>query len=77
MQTQEGKGDDGSDGEEVQELELDHAEKELRRELSNANIVVALTDPLVRDAVMLSYDPKELYLLLREIRYRNMFRLNN
>ena len=73
MQAQEGKGDD----EEVQELELDHAEKELRRELSNANIVVALTDPLVRDAVMLSYDPKELYLLLREIRYRNMFRLNN
>jgi hypothetical protein len=77
MQTQEGKGDDGSDGEEVQELELDHAEKELRRELSNANIVVALTDPLVRDAVMLSYDPKELYLLLREIRDRNLFRLNN
>ena len=77
MQTQEGNGDDGSDEEEVQELELDHAEKELRRELSNANIVVALTDPLVRDAVMLSYDPKELYLLLREIRYRNMFRLNN
>ena len=77
MQTQEGNGDDGSDEEEVQELELDHAEKELRRLLSNANIVVALTDPLVRDAVMLSYDPKELYLLLREIRYRNMFRLNN
>ena len=77
MQTQEGKGKDGNDDEEVQELELDHAEKELRRELSNANIVVALTDPLVRDAVMLSYDPKELYLLLREIRDRNMFRLNN
>ena len=77
MQTQEGNGDDGSDEEEVQELELDHAEKELRRLLSNANIVVALTDPLVRDAVMLSYDPKELYLLLREIRDRNLFRLNN
>ena len=77
MQTQEGKGKDGNDDEEVQELELDHAEKELRRELSNANIVVALTDPLIRDAVMLSYDPKELYLLLREIRDRNMFRLNN
>jgi hypothetical protein len=47
------------------ELELDQAEKELRRELSNSKIVVAITDPLVRDAVMLSYDPKELYLLLR------------
>ena len=76
MQTEEDEGEDGSE-QEVQELELDHAEKELRRELSNSNIVVAVTDPLVKDAVILSYDPKELYLLLREIRDRNMFRLNN
>jgi hypothetical protein len=62
---------------EEEQLKLDQAEKQLRRELSNSNIVVAVTDPLVRDAVMLSYDPKELYLLLREIRDRDMFRLNN
>jgi hypothetical protein len=65
------------DEEEEQELEINHAEKELRRELSDSNVIVAITDPLVRDAVMLSYNPKELYLLLREIRGLNMFRLNN
>jgi hypothetical protein len=63
--------------EEEKELELDQAEKQLRRELYNSNIIVAITDPLVRESVMLSTNPKEIYLLLREIRDRNMFRLHN
>ena len=75
MQSEE-EGEDECE-EEVQELELNQAEKELRRELSDSNVLVAITDPLVRHAVMLSYNPKELYLLLREIRERSMLRLNN
>jgi hypothetical protein len=63
--------------EEEKKFELDQAEKQLRRELYNSNIIVAITDPLVRESVMLPTNPKEIYLLLREIRDRNMFRLNN